>query len=121
MEDLGLDASFWRGRSVFLTGVTGFKGGWLALWLQNLGARVTGYSLAPPTEPSLFVEARVGDGLQWHEGDIRDAARLREAVIASKPEIVFHLAAQPLVREVKDDLGLACEDRLAQSRRIPDI
>ncbi len=102
MEDLGLDASFWRGRSVFLTGVTGFKGGWLALWLQNLGARVTGYSLAPPTEPSLFVEARVGDGLQWHEGDIRDAARLREAVIASKPEIVFHLAAQPLVRASYD-------------------
>ncbi len=90
--------NFWQGKRVFLTGHTGFKGGWLALWLQQLGAKVTGYSLSPPTEPSLFEVASVADGMTSLTGDIRDGEALRKAIINSEPEIVFHLAAQPLVR-----------------------
>lgn len=90
--------SFWQGRRVFVTGHTGFKGGWLAIWLRQLGAEVAGFALAPPTEPSLFEAARVGDGMVSTIGDIRDAAALSEAVRAFQPEFVFHLAAQPLVR-----------------------
>jgi CDP-glucose 4,6-dehydratase len=86
------------GRSVFITGHTGFKGSWLALWLHSLGTRVTGYSLAPPTEPSNFVGSKVQDLLAGHhEADIRDAARLDEALREADPDVVFHLAAQPLV------------------------
>lgn len=90
--------NFWDGRSVFLTGHTGFKGGWLSLWLQDLGARVSGYSLEPPTEPSLFELADVAGGMASVIGDIRDGAMLMQAMQAAKPEVVFHLAAQPLVR-----------------------
>jgi CDP-glucose 4,6-dehydratase len=93
-----LPAAF-GGRSVFVTGHTGFKGSWLALWLSRLGARVTGYSLPPPTQPSTFVAAGVREVLaQHHEADIRDGARLAEAMRAAAPDMVFHLAAQPLVR-----------------------
>jgi CDP-glucose 4,6-dehydratase len=98
MEGLGVTAAFWRGRRVLVTGVTGFKGGWLALWLRELGATVVGYSLPPPTTPSLFHSARVGDDLEWIDGDVRDCARLRRVAADHAPEIVFHLAAQPLVR-----------------------
>lgn len=95
---LVLPAAF-AGKSVFLTGHTGFKGSWLALWLSRLGARVTGYALPPPTQPSAFVAAGVRDLLaQHHEADIRDNARLTEAMRAAGPDVVFHLAAQPLVR-----------------------
>lgn len=93
-----IDHSFWRGRRVFVTGHTGFKGGWLSLWLQQLGARVTGYALDPPTEPSLFKVAGVGAGMESIAGDIRDLERLASAMRAADPEIVIHLAAQPLVR-----------------------
>ena len=93
-----VDASFWRGKRVFLTGHTGFKGGWLSLWLQQLGAELQGFALAPPTSPSLFNEARVGTGMASTLGDIRDADALRDAMQAFRPDIVIHMAAQPLVR-----------------------
>jgi CDP-glucose 4,6-dehydratase len=90
---------YWRGRSVLVTGHTGFKGGWLALWLTRLGARVHGYALAAPTEPSLFIEAGITEQIaSHHEGDVRDAEHLRQVFSSTRPEIVFHLAAQPLVR-----------------------
>ena len=93
-----LPAAF-AGRSVFLTGHTGFKGSWLALWLARLGARVSGYALAPCTEPSLFALADIENALARHTvSDIRDPAALTAAMQAAAPEVVFHLAAQPLVR-----------------------
>lgn len=93
-----IDASFWAGKTVFLTGHTGFKGGWLSLWLQALGAKVVGYSLPPPTNPSLFAVARVADGMESIEGDIRDLKQLVAVMATCQPEIVIHMAAQPLVR-----------------------
>jgi CDP-glucose 4,6-dehydratase len=98
LEDLGLDSSFWRGRKVFLTGHTGFKGSWLSLWLQSLGADVLGYSVGIPTKPSLFELARVDEGLLSIEGDVRDRKSLLRALDQHRPEIVVHLAAQALVR-----------------------
>ncbi|MFN4361351.1 MAG: CDP-glucose 4,6-dehydratase [Hylemonella sp.] len=93
------DAAFWRGKRVLLTGHTGFKGAWLALWLQRLGARVTGLALAPATQPSLFELAGISQGLDHHVADIRDAAAVARVVQIARPEIVLHLAAQALVRE----------------------
>jgi CDP-glucose 4,6-dehydratase len=93
-----MNPAFWRGKRVFLTGHTGFKGSWLSLWLQNLDADLTGFALQPPTRPSLFEEARVADGMRSLIGDIRDLSALQQAIQASKPEIVIHMAAQPLVR-----------------------
>ncbi len=92
------NASFWRRKRVLLTGHTGFKGGWLALWLQRLGADVTGLALTPNTSPSLFESARVFDGLRSHLSDIRDASAVARLLQDVQPEIVLHLAAQPLVR-----------------------
>lgn len=89
---------FWRGKRVFLTGHSGFKGGWMSLWLQSLGAELTGFALEAPTQPSLFGEARVADGMRSIIGDIRDLASLQQAMQAARPEIVIHMAAQPLVR-----------------------
>jgi CDP-glucose 4,6-dehydratase len=95
-----VSAAFWRGRRVFLTGHTGFKGGWLALWLAEMGAEVHGYALPPPTVPSLFEVAHVERRLASSTiADVRDAAALTAAVRAARPEVVFHLAAQPLVRQ----------------------
>lgn len=96
---LGLDPDFWHGRSVFVTGHTGFKGSWLALWLQQLGARVSGYALAPATSPSLFDLAEIAAATHHRTGDIRDYRMLATSLADSTPEIVFHLAAQALVRE----------------------
>lgn len=93
------NGSFWQGRKVFLTGHTGFKGSWLTLWLHSLGAQVTGYSLAPETHPNLFSLARVDSGIQSIIGDIRDRYGLVAALKAATPEVVIHMAAQPLVRE----------------------
>jgi CDP-glucose 4,6-dehydratase len=90
--------AFWAGKRVFLTGHTGFKGGWLALWLEALGARVTGYALAPDQSPALFDLADVGAGVTSIIGDIRDAEALSAALLTCDPQIVLHLAAQPLVR-----------------------
>ena len=89
---------FWRAKRVFLTGHTGFKGSWLSLWLQSLGAEVTGYALQPPSDPSLFETARVGEGMKSVIADIRDLPTLQQAMHAARPEIVIHMAAQPLVR-----------------------
>jgi CDP-glucose 4,6-dehydratase len=90
--------SFWSGRRVLLTGHTGFKGSWLALWLLELGAKVTGVALAPETNPSLFDQLELERRLDHRLGDIRDAALLNELVAETRPELVLHLAAQPLVR-----------------------
>lgn len=91
-------AQFWRGKRVLVTGHTGFKGSWLSLWLQSMGAEVSGFALAPATQPSLFVEAAVANGMQSIEGDIRDLDVVTAAMAQVRPEIVLHLAAQPLVR-----------------------
>lgn len=90
--------SFWKDKKVFLTGHTGFKGSWLSLWLQSMGAVVKGYSLAPPTNPSLFVVADVASNMESQIGDIRDLNQLKESMQAFNPDILLHMAAQPLVR-----------------------
>jgi CDP-glucose 4,6-dehydratase len=93
-----VEPDFWHARHVLLTGHTGFKGAWLALWLQSLGAIVTGFSDGVPTEPSLYELARVGDSLESIVGDIRDPLAVEAAVAASRPDVVIHMAAQSLVR-----------------------
>ena len=93
-----INSSFWKGKRVFVTGHTGFKGGWICLWLKHLGVEVIGYSLEPATVPSLFEAADVGEGMQSIFGDIRDHAKLSKAISESKPDVVIHMAAQPLVR-----------------------
>lgn len=103
MEKMGIrmnsaDLTFWKGKRVLVTGHTGFKGSWLSLWLQNLGALTFGISLEPPTIPSLFKEANVAENMGHHTCDIRDMDKLLCIFKEVKPEIIFHLAAQPLVR-----------------------
>lgn len=99
LERVGMiDPAFWRDRRALVTGHTGFKGGWLCLWLEELGARVSGYALEPSTTPNLFDLADVGQGMRSLIGDVRDGAAVRSAFQETEPEIVFHLAAQSLVR-----------------------
>jgi len=93
-----MNPDFWQGRCVFLTGHTGFKGSWLSLWLQQMGAQVTGYALTPPTQLNLFDAVQVDQGMHSILGDIRDGASLARAMQAAQPEVVLHMAAQPLVR-----------------------
>jgi CDP-glucose 4,6-dehydratase len=99
MEEVGMTPEFWKGRRVFLTGHTGFKGGWLALWLHELGADVHGFALAPESSPNLFEVAGISRRIQSSVlADLRDASAVESAMSAAQPEIVLHLAAQPLVR-----------------------
>jgi len=98
-----MNAEFWAGKKVFITGHTGFKGGWLALWLNSIGATVKGYALEPSTEPSLFELARVDKACESQIDDIRDRQALARSMAAFKPDVVFHLAAQPLVRLSYDE------------------
>ena len=98
-KSASVDPSFWGGKRVFLTGHTGFKGGWLSLWLTSMGAKVAGYALTPNTTPNFFEVAQVeGDLEKSHIADIRDLDVLQKAMAIAKPEIVIHMAAQPLVR-----------------------
>lgn len=98
-----MKTSFWKDKKVLVTGHTGFKGSWLSLWLQSMGANVVGYALEPPTEPSLFEIARVADGMTSIVGDVRELAHLKSVFAEHGPEVVFHLAAQPLVRHSYED------------------
>ena len=95
--------SAWQGRRVLVTGHTGFKGGWLSLWLNQLGAEVTGFALPAPTNPSFFEQTQLAELVNHIEGDVRDPGAVEAAVRASRPEVVFHLAAQPLVRYSYDN------------------
>lgn len=90
--------NFWQGKRVFVTGHTGFKGSWICLWLQHMGAIVQGYALSPPTKPSLFAESRLNEKIMSEEGNICDTARLYKTMHHFQPEVVFHMAAQSLVR-----------------------
>lgn len=103
MEGMAVTTSFWHKKKVFITGHTGFKGSWLSLWLQQLGAVLCGYALSPPTEPSLFQLAKVGNKMVSLTGDVRDSNVLYQAIQKHRPEIIFHLAAQALVRKSYQD------------------
>ena len=94
-----MDCQFWNKKRVFITGHTGFKGSWLSLWLQKLGAELTGFALDPPTNPNLFTSARIDKGMNSIIGDIRDFPKLQSAIKNFNPEILIHMAAQPLVRQ----------------------
>jgi len=102
VEDL-VNSGFWSGKSVLITGHTGFKGAWLAIWLDRLGARLHGYALPPPAGPSLFSAANIEQCVETTYGDVRDLERFRDAVGRAQPEIIFHLAAQSLVRASYED------------------
>jgi CDP-glucose 4,6-dehydratase len=116
---IGLPFS-WQGKRVFITGHTGFKGGWLALWLASKGAIVRGYALDPCTEPNLFTVARVGSVVDDIRGDIRDSASLESAMQSFAPEVVFHMAAQPLVRLSYDDPIGTYETNVIGTARVLD-
>lgn len=94
-----IDKTFWNGKRVFITGHTGFKGSWLCLWLHSLGAQLYGYALLPPTNPSLFKLCNIDQIVQSTVADVRDLHTLNNAFLSVQPEIVFHMAAQPLVRD----------------------
>lgn len=103
MENMGrlrgkVDPTFWKGKKVFVTGHTGFKGSWLSLWLQDMGALVKGYALEPLTTPNLFTQAKVAQNMDSEIGDITDLNHITESMLAFNPEVLIHMAAQPLVR-----------------------
>lgn len=98
-----MNPAFWRGKRVFLTGHTGFKGSWLSLWLQSMGAELTGYALSPPTNPSLYELANVAGGMCSILGDVRDLNSLKREIQKANPEIVIHMAAQSLVKYSYDN------------------
>jgi len=120
MEDLVTLPSVWKDRRVFLTGHTGFKGGWMALCLSSLGANVRGYALDPSTTPNLFTAANIGSEIEDVRGDIRDAYTLDRAMLDFAPEVVFHMAAQPLVRlSYQDPIG-TLETNVIGTARVLD-
>jgi CDP-glucose 4,6-dehydratase len=128
LEDVELSASFWKSRRVLITGHTGFKGGWLAIWLQRLGATVAGYALPAPGEASLFDAARVGESMTSVMGDVRDLEQLSGFVSEYRPEVIFHLAAQSLVRrsyadpvETYGSNVMGTVHVLETARRCPDV
>lgn len=98
-----LNRTFWKNRRVLVTGHTGFKGSWMTLWLESLGAKVTGYALDPPTQPNLFEQAGVAEYVDSIRGDVRDFPALRAVVEDCRPEIVFHMAAQSVVKRGYED------------------
>jgi CDP-glucose 4,6-dehydratase len=98
-----ISQDFWKGKRVFLTGHTGFKGSWLSLWLTSLGAEVKGYALNPPTSPSLFNEAKIESIVTSEIGDIRNQDKLHKSMTTFNPDILLHMAAQPLVRYSYDN------------------
>ena len=103
MENMGglkgkVKPTFWKNKKVFITGHTGFKGSWLSLWLQEMGAVVKGYSLEPNTIPNLFTQANVGSNMDSEIGDITDLNHITESMKTFNPEVLIHMAAQPLVR-----------------------
>jgi CDP-glucose 4,6-dehydratase len=100
---VGIDADFWAGRRVFITGHTGFKGAWLSLWLRSLGADITGVSSAPPSSPSLYELTGAAASVRGHDLDVRDAAAVNDALRGADPEVVLHLAGQPIVRRALED------------------
>ena len=103
MENVEINSNFWKGRSVFLTGHTGFKGGWIAMWLTMMGAKVFGYSLSPPTNPNFFLATKLEERLSSSTiDDIQNYSSLKSAMSFAKPSIVIHMAAQPLVRQSYD-------------------
>lgn len=126
-----IEKTFWRDKKVFVTGHTGFKGAWLCMWLHELGAKITGYALHPPTTPSLFELANIHTLVNSTIGDIRSGEKLREAILQAEPDIIFHLAAQPLVRasysqpvatyetNVMGTVNLLEAVRIASHNRIP--
>jgi CDP-glucose 4,6-dehydratase len=101
LEKLGIsmvNSEFWKGKRVYLTGHTGFKGSWLSLWLVKMGAIVKGYALAPPSQPNLFDVANVSDKIESEIGDIRDFEQMLDSMVGFNPDVIIHMAAQPLVR-----------------------
>ncbi len=94
-----MNQAFWKGKKVFVTGHTGFKGSWLSIWLKNMGAELVGYALPPPSKPSMFDMAKIADGMTSIEGDVRDLEALKKAFKQYQPEIVIHMAAQALVHD----------------------
>ncbi|MDX1645378.1 MAG: CDP-glucose 4,6-dehydratase [Thermoanaerobaculia bacterium] len=123
-----MQPAFWQGKKVLLTGHTGFKGSWLALWLERLGAEVTGVALAPPTQPSLFEQARVAEGMVSLEADIRERDAVRDPLERCGGEVVFHLAAQSLVRrsyreplETFSTNVMGTAKVLEAARRVPSV
>lgn len=117
---MALQPEVWRGKRVFLTGHTGFKGGWLALWLASKGAVVRGYALDPYTSPNLFDAAQLGSLIDDVRGDIRDGAQLEQALSSFAPEVVFHMAAQPLVRASYTDPIGTFETNVIGTARVLD-
>ena len=98
IEKGNVNNAFWKSKKVFLTGHTGFKGSWMSLWLQSMGAIVKGYSLKPNTNPNLFTEANVGENIESEIGDIRDLNQISKSMFDFNPDVLIHMAAQPLVR-----------------------
>lgn len=115
-----ISREFWQGKRVFLTGHTGFKGSWLSLWLHSLGAHVTGYALDPPTTPSLYSDARIAALVDSHIADIRDARHLTKTLTNAQPDIVIHMAAQPLVRLSYLEPGLTYETNVMGTVHLLD-